>query len=138
MGFVVSLQAPRAAEKGLLGGRVWLASLLAAVPAGWHAPPGWLGHESRGGQPATGAWCVHEHEGSWVSIGYDRGGRALYGGGLQFLVSTWNRAGGAERTVYEIARTTPRVQLYRAWLVWKRDGGSWREWPNTARACGLL
>ena len=26
-------------------------------------------------------------------------------------------------------------QLYRAWLVWKRDGGSWRAWGAVGAAC---
>jgi len=31
---------------------------------------------------------------------------------------------------------SPREQLYRAWLVYRRDNNSWREW-GTAPACGV-
>jgi len=98
----------------------------AGVPAGWHAPKAWL----------AGALCIHQHEGAWDAIGYVNG-RPTYGGGFQFMVATWQSAGGTEASVYGIAQTSPREQLYRAWLVWRRDGNSWREWGRPARACGL-
>jgi hypothetical protein len=68
-------------------------------------------------------------EGGWDDAGY-------YGGGLQFLVSTWNRAGGHARSTADIARATPREQIYRSWRIVQMDG-SWREWGNTRVACGL-
>lgn len=34
------------------------------------------------------------------------------------------------------ADASPAEQRWRAYLVWKRDGGSWREW-STAAACGV-
>ena len=95
------------------------------APRRWRAPKGWL----------VDALCIHRREGAWNAIGYVHG-RPTYGGGLQFMVATWQSVGGAETSVYGIAQTSPREQLYRAWLVWRRDGGSWREW-GTARACGL-
>lgn len=95
------------------------------MPRGWHAPAQWL----------TQALCIHAHEGAWNAIGY-RNGRATYGGGMQFLPGTWQRAGGRERDVYAIARTSPREQLYRAYVIYLSDGHSWREW-GTANACGL-
>lgn len=57
---------------------------------------------------------------------------------MQFLASTWMGVGGrvAGRPLHWASLATPHEQLYRAWLVWKRDGGSWREW-GTARSCGL-
>jgi hypothetical protein len=59
---------------------------------------------------------------------------------MQFMVSTWNTVAGGDvpyaRTTADIAQQTPRVQLHAAYLVWKRDGGSWHEW-GTAAACGL-
>jgi hypothetical protein len=55
---------------------------------------------------------------------------------MQFLVSTWQRAGGRARDVFTIARTSPREQLYRAWIIYLADRRSWREW-GTASACGL-
>jgi hypothetical protein len=58
-----------------------------------------------------------------------------YANGFQFLLGTWERAGGAASTWRS---ASPREQVYRAWrIVHGQDGGSWREWPNTSRACGL-
>lgn len=87
------------------------------MPSGWHAPHWWL----------LQAVCIHEHEGAWN----DNTGNGYFGG-MQFLLSTWLSVGG--RSYPHLA--SPREQLYRAWLVYRRDGGSWREW-GTARACGL-
>lgn len=56
---------------------------------------------------------------------------------MQFLLSTFNSVGPDDASsLTDIARRPPRDQLYRAWLVWKRDGHSWREW-GTAGICGL-
>jgi hypothetical protein len=86
----------------------------------------------------TQAICIHGKEGALT----DNTGNSYFGG-WQFLRSTWESVGGP----YEIAFDHPgdpsypftapaREQLFRAWLVWNRDGGSWREW-GTAGACGL-
>lgn len=101
---------------------------------------GWLARELRervgrrpafhGGVPSwfwNQALCVHSHEGAWN----DRG---AFRGGMQFLYSTWSSVGGTG----DPADASPAEQIYRAYLVWRRDGGSWQEWPNTARMCGLL
>lgn len=75
-------------------------------------------------------------EGSWTNVG-------SYGGGLQFLVGTWNRAAARNRAVpyagslSEIAAQPPMVQILAMWEIVRQDGGSFREWPNTGRACGL-
>jgi Transglycosylase-like domain len=98
---------------------------LGGVPARWHAPAWWL--------PA--ALCIHAHEGAWTAVGYVNG-VPTYGGGMQMLPSTWARAGGGSLSVYDIAKRSPREQLYRAWIIYVLDGRSWREW-GTARACGL-
>jgi hypothetical protein len=73
------------------------------------------------------ALCIHRHESTdWHQKGHHRGG-------LQFLFSTWASVGGRG----DPANASPAEQIYRAFLVWKRDGGSWaREW-TTAGACGL-
>jgi hypothetical protein len=68
-------------------------------------------------------------EGAWDDAG-------SYGGGMQFLVSTWNSVGGHGRTTADIGQATPREQIFRAWLVVRRDGG-WSEWGGTKTACGL-
>jgi hypothetical protein len=55
---------------------------------------------------------------------------------MQFELGTWLRANGRARSVFDIARTSPREQLYRAWIIYLADRHSWREW-STAGACGL-
>jgi hypothetical protein len=84
-----------------------------STPVGWYA----------------GALCIHAHEsGNWHI--YNR----PYANGFQFMLGTWISAGGRPSTWVS---ASPKEQLYRAFVVWKRDGASWREWPNTSRACGL-
>jgi hypothetical protein len=87
------------------------------MPKRWHAPRWWLQQ----------ALCVHQHEGAW-NANTGNG----YFGGMQFLLSTWRSVGGTGWP----HRATPREQLYRAWLVYLRDGRSWREW-GTRSVCGL-
>src|SRR5438093_1389539 len=87
------------------------------VPRRWHAPRVWLAQ----------ALCIHHYEGAWNA----NTGNGYYGG-MQFLFSTWASVGGRIRP----DRASPREQLYRAYLVYRRDGGSWREW-GTAGRCGL-
>jgi hypothetical protein len=89
------------------------------VPHGWHAPHAWL----------VGAICVHSHEsGDWHIV------NPPYANGFQFTLGTWIRAGGVASSW---ASASPREQVYRAWIIWRGDSGSWREWPNTSRMCGL-
>src|SRR4051812_20824297 len=82
----------------------------------WRPPPRWIYQ----------AWCIHRHESvDWKRRWVDwRGAPSLYAGGMQFLQSTWRGAGGTG----EPWQATPREQVYRAFIVWKRDGRSWREW----------
>ena len=72
-------------------------------------------------------------EGSWNgTVGND------YGGGLSFMVGTWNRAGAPyASSTSDIAATPPSEQIRRAWII-TGGGRSWHEWPTTARACGYL
>ena len=91
----------------------------AQVPKGWSPGSGWL----------QGAMCVHSHESTDWHIH-----NPPYANGFQFMYGTWLSAGGSPSTWIT---ASPREQLYRAWIVWKRDGYSWREWPNTSRMCGL-
>jgi len=92
------------------------------TPIRWSArlstPPGWF----------RAALCIHSKEGAWNS----NTGNGYFGG-LQFMLGTWRSVGGPSWPHL----VSPREQLYRAYLVWKRDGGSWREW-GTARLCGLI
>jgi hypothetical protein len=93
-----------------------------ATSTEWQPPAAWLRE----------AACVHHYEGSW-----DAATGNGYEGGLQFLRSTWMSVGGpVDANGHWASVVPPREQLFRAWLVWKRDGGSWREW-GTARDCGL-
>ena len=94
-----------------------LAGSAGAVPRRWRAPAWWL----------QAALCIHAHEGAWNA----NTGNGYYGG-MQFLLSTWRSVGGPSYPHL----VSPREQLYRAWLVWRRDGGSFREW-GTAGMCGL-
>lgn len=72
------------------------------------------------------ALCIHRYESrDWHNRGH-------HFGGLQFTLGTWQSVGGRGNP----ADASPAEQIYRAFLVWKRDGGSWREW-STAGACGL-
>jgi hypothetical protein len=81
-----------------------------------------------------GAFCVHRHESvDWHRAYVDwRGSSSPYSGGMQFLHSTWLRAGGTGHP----HQWSPREQLYRAFVIWKANGGSFREWGTAAR-CGL-
>ena len=77
-------------------------------------------------------------EGAWNNV------NSLYGGGLQFMLGTWNRAvalsGGVlryARSHADISRMSWAEQVYGAYMIVSQDGGSWREWPTTGPACGL-
>lgn len=90
----------------------------------WQPPHGFL----------RAAFCVHRHESvDWYRAYVDwRGYPSRYSGGLQFTLSTWRRAGGTGHAF----EWRPREQVYRAYVIWRRNGGSWREW-GTAGRCGL-
>jgi hypothetical protein len=127
---------------------VWLPRALASsyrpMPANWHAPRPWL-YE---------AWCLHD------GIKRDARGRELYRvtlhgrpmmgegawnaatgngyeGGLQFLLSTWLRAGGVTVGGHWASIVSPREQLYRTRIIWNANGGSFAEWGDMRVACGL-
>ena len=111
------------------------------VHDGWHYKRAWSPWEKRHSTYRFGSfffrrtWDVPDTiaggsgEGSWhVSD-------PPYANGFQFMLGTWERAGGSSSTWQS---ATPREQVYRAWrIVVGQDGGSWREWPQTSRACGL-
>ena len=114
------------------------------VHSGWH----FTSRRVRGVAPDYVLW----HHGYWhtwhVSSGSGEGSwtgtvGGLYGGGMSFEVGTWNTAAGYShgriprvRSTSDIAAQPPRVQIQAALYVVAHDG-DWREWPNTARACGL-
>lgn len=96
--------------------------------ARWHPDRGWL-HD---------ALCIYRHENAglgWHVAGRDwKGDPSPYFGGMQFLVSTWQRPGVDGKGLP--SAWSAREQLFRAFRVWRQDGGSWHEW-GTAGACGL-
>jgi len=113
------------------------------VHSGWH----YTSHRQHG-QPeyvlwGRGYWRTSKTwsngEGSWTgTVGN------LYGGGMSFMVGTYNRAAGLSRgavafvaSTSGIAARSPAEQLLATWMIVQQDGGSWREWPQTSRACGL-
>jgi hypothetical protein len=83
-----------------------------------HRYPGWWLRQ---------AACIRSHEGWWTA----NTGNGYFGA-YQFLLSTWRSVGGRGYP----HQASPAEQTYRAWLVWRRDGGSWREW-GTRGLCGL-
>ena len=90
----------------------------------WRAPRGFL----------RAAFCVHRHESvDWHRAYVDwRGRPSSYSGGMQFTLPTWQRAGGTGHAW----EWRPREQVYRAFVIWRMNGGSWVEW-GTRRKCGL-
>lgn len=88
---------------------------------------------ARAGYPTPPAWwlkqaaCIRAHEGWWTA----NTGNGYYGA-YQFLLSTWRGVGGRGYP----HQASPQEQTYRAWLLWRRSGGSWSQW-GTRGLCGL-
>lgn len=80
------------------------------------------------------AFCIHRHESvDWHRAYVDWAGNpSPYSGGMQFLLSTWQRAGGTGHAW----EWRPREQVYRAFVIWRQSGNSWFQW-GTAGKCGL-
>jgi hypothetical protein len=83
------------------------------------------------------AHCVHLKEGPWTA----NTGNGYYGG-MQFAAATWLRAGGAPQAAFKHPgdprypfRASVAEQLRRAYIVWKRDGGTWRSWGWVGASC---
>jgi len=103
--------------------------LTAQAPAReWSPPPAWL----------VQAKCVHAREAPWrANTGNG------YFGGFQFAAQTWRRVGGARDAAFRHPgnpafpfSASATEQLYRAWVLWKRDGGTWRKsWGAVGAAC---
>ncbi|MDX6492026.1 MAG: resuscitation-promoting factor RpfB [Gaiellaceae bacterium] len=108
-----------------------VAALLLATPA--PPPAGWSPSATWSAQ----ARCVHLKEGPWAA----NTGNGYFGG-MQFAAQTWRRAGGKPHPAFSHPgdprypfSASPQEQLYRAWLLWKADGGSWRSWGAIGVAC---
>ena len=103
-----------------------VALLLAAPAAGatWSPSPDWL----------VQAQCVHAKEGGWRA----NSGNGYFGG-FQFSAGTWRSVGGKPDPAFTHHGTpfsaSAQEQLYRAWLLWKRDGGTWRSWGAVGASC---
>lgn len=125
------------------------------VPQALCVHSGWQWSSRR---PSRGAHAEYRLAGRWwfrtadVPDGYAGGSgeggwgnvSGSYGGGMQFTLGTYNRAAGLSRgrlpyasSNAGIAALTPEQQMYAAYLIVEQDGGSWSEWPQTSRACGL-
>jgi hypothetical protein len=109
------------------------ASVAFAVPAqaeSTQPPSGWLAQ----------AMCVHRHEGPWTA----NTGNGYFGG-MQFRAATWLRARGPRQVAFAHPgdpdypfSASPKQQLQVAWLIWSRDGGSWRSWGAVGAACSVI
>lgn len=107
-----------------------LAALMLAWPAAasnWDPPAAWL----------LQAECVHLKEGPW-SANTGNG----YFGGFQFEAATWKRVGGTADPAFAHPgnpaypfHASAREQLYRAWLLWVRDGRTWHSWGAVGASC---
>lgn len=103
-------------------------------------------HTRQHGPPEYVLWG-HGYWRTWKTTGNGEGAWPTvnsYGGGLQFTLGTWNRAAGLSHGAVPVASSNSSiaaqpaaVQILAAWLIVTQDDGSWREWPNTSRACGL-
>lgn len=87
--------------------------------------PGWFRQQ---------ALCIYSHESGGYGWGAHTGNG--YETGMQFLPSTWLRAGGHLDAHGHFYMASPAEIVYRAWVIWRQDGGSWREW-STAGMCNL-
>ena len=106
------------------------AALLLALPAAaadWRPSAAWL----------VQARCVHLQEGPWTA----NTGNGYFGG-MQFAAQTWKRVGGGPDPAFAHpgSRAYPfhasaAEQLYRAWLLWRHDGGTWRSWGAVGASC---
>ena len=103
-------------------------ALAAAARAQPPQPPaGWLAQ----------AMCIHRHEGPWTA----NTGNGYFGG-MQFLQATWLRASGPRQAAFAHPgdpaypfSATAKQQLRVAYLIWLRDGSSWRSWGAVGAAC---
>lgn len=106
------------------------AALLFALPASAAR----LGYSQ---QWLTHARCIHVKEGPWTA----NTGNGYFGG-MQFAAQTWKRVGGTPDPAFKHPgdpaypfRASAQEQLYRAWLLWKHDGGTWRSWGAVGAGC---
>jgi resuscitation-promoting factor RpfA len=107
-----------------------IAALALAASAGarsWHPSAAWLAQ----------ARCIHLHEGPWTA----NTGNGYFGG-MQFSPRAWKGAGGRSEPAFAHPGdpafpfvASQDEQLYRAWILWRLDGKSWRSWGAPGAAC---
>jgi hypothetical protein len=107
-----------------------LALTASATALSWRPSASWLAQAS----------CIHRHEGPWTA----NTGNGYFGG-MQFSAETWVRAGGETQPAFAHPgdpgfpfSVSVSQQLYRAWLLWRHDGGSWRSWGAVGATCAQL
>jgi hypothetical protein len=106
------------------------AALLLALPAAaadWSPSATWL----------VQARCIHLKEGAWTA----NTGNGYFGG-MQFARATWRRVGGKPDPAFKHPGSaaypfsvSSTEQLYRAWVLWLRDGGTWHSWGAVGASC---
>ena len=97
-------------------------------------------------KPHAPAWfvqqalCVHHYEaGAWKWTPSYHPGYTYwnhYWTGMQFNLGTWQTANKYLHYHTSPYTDSPRLIILHAYAIVRHDG-SWREWPKTARACGL-
>lgn len=80
------------------------------------------------------AECIFSHESG--GYGWHANTGNGYQTGLQFLPSTWQRAGGKLDIDGHFYQASVAEIVYRAWVIVQSHGGSWSEW-STRGYCGL-
>jgi hypothetical protein len=105
-------------------------ALLAAAPTA-------AGRASYSEEWLAQARCIHLKEAPWTA----NTGNGYFGG-MQFAAKTWLRAGGTRDPAFTHPgdprypfRASPSEQLHRAFVLWTRDGGTWRSWGAVGAAC---
>lgn len=127
----------------------WFVPQALCVHSGWHWSSARPFRRARPEYRLAGRWWFRTSdvpdaiaggsgEGSWGDAS------STYGGGLQFMLGTWNRAALLSHGLLPvvgstagIAQQSPAAQMYAAFLIVQQDRWSWGEWPQTSRACGL-
>lgn len=87
--------------------------------------PGWFVREAE---------CIYSHESG--GYGWHAHTGNGYETGMQFLRSTWERAGGHVDRDGHFYQASAAEIIYRAWVIVRMNHGSWREW-STRGYCGL-
>lgn len=113
------------------------AVLVAGLAASFLALPASAANGSYSAVWLRQAQCVHLKEGGWTA----NTGNGYYGG-FQFAAQTWLRVGGKPDPAFAHPgdprfpfRASVAEQMQRAWLLWKRDGGTWRSWGGVGGSC---